>query len=85
MGGKIILPHILESFIRTTQTSEFAFLFTFSSIIIGSLSLFLYLLGGIILTEYILCGEKTPHSSRLSMLPLLLLVGLVTLLLLLLT
>lgn len=78
MGGKVILPHILESFIRTTQTSEFAFLFTFLSIIIGSLSLFLYLLGGIILTEYILCVEKNPHSSRLSILPLLLLVSLVS-------
>lgn len=78
MGRKVILPHTLKSFIGTTQTSEFAFLFTFPSIIIGSLSVFLYLLGGIILTEYILCVEENPHSSGLSILPLFLLVILVS-------
>lgn len=41
MGRTVILPHILKSFIRTAQTSEFPFLFTFPSIIIASLSLFL--------------------------------------------
>jgi hypothetical protein len=78
LGAKIILPHTLEFFIKEIQTSKFEFLFTFSSIIIGSLSLFLYFLRGIILTEYILWVEKHPHSSRLSILPLLLLVILVS-------
>lgn len=78
MGGKVILPHTLESSIGRTQTSEFAFMFTSPSLIIGSLSLFLYLLGGLILTEYILCVERTLHWSRLSILPLLLLVILVS-------
>lgn len=78
MGGKVMLPHTLKSFIRTVQTSEFPFLFTFPSIIIASLSLFLYLLGGIILTEYILHVEKNPYSSRLSISSLLLLVILIS-------
>ena len=52
--GKIILAETPEYFVKTAQTLEFALLFTFSSIMIGGLSLFLYLLGGIFLTEYIL-------------------------------
>lgn len=79
LGGDVALTQTLRSFIRVIWTLEFAFLFTFISIIIGSLSLFFSLLAGIILTEYILWVEKNPPcSSRLSISPLLLLVILVS-------